>query len=368
MEKKPAHLFPSIAQRRREKSALEWDPGATGADFTDAEIDSFRQTLLHEETLHCPHCGSLMAAERTDSSSDEVVWSVVCHTCDAHVAVRAFPNRAPRAPRFNTLIVSAPEGNRLKKMVPNSLWSMTVHGVLIYLAVLATAGGAELIQDTQDTSLVYLVLEDDKPDEAEPEPEPEEAPAQVIALNAPAKGFQTVTAPIDIPTEIPPVDLSQQFDPRDFSGEGVEGGIFAGVEGGTALTTQDRATFTFREAAVDEPPERISGPPLRYPEMLRQANIEGSVLLEFVVDTSGTVERESVKIIRATHDAFVSHATEAVVKSQYRPGRVRGLAVRVLVQQNERLTPRSVAPTAHLASAGCVVWRSDLPARLRGRR
>jgi protein TonB len=150
-------------------------------------------------------------------------------------------------------------------------------------------------------------------------------------LDPPPRGFQTVDAPIDIPSEIPPIDLSERFDPRDFSGVGQEGGVFSGVEGGTGPVD---LTQTFMEAAVDEPPERLSGPSPRYPEMLRQAGIEGSVVLEFVIDTTGRVEESSIKINQSTNRAFEGPARDVIRRSLYRPGRVRGQAVRVLVQQS----------------------------------
>ncbi len=87
------------------------------------------------------------------------------------------------------------------------------------------------------------------------------------------------------------------------------------------------------EALLDEPAERLSGPLPQYPDKLRQAGIEGTVLLEFVIDTMGRVEEESIKILRSTNTAFEAPAREVIRQSLYSPGRVRGQAVRVLVSQ-----------------------------------
>jgi protein TonB len=203
-----------------------------------------------------------------------------------------------------------------------------VHGVVIYAAVVATMRADDIIEEVfTDTTMVFLTEEQ----EPEPEPEPEQQEQQLVSLDPPPRGFQTVDAPIDIPSEIPPIDLSERFDPRDFSGVGQEGGVFSGVEGGTGPVD---LTQTFMEAAVDEPPERLSGPSPRYPEMLRQAGIEGSVVLEFVIDTTGRVEESSIKINQSTNRAFEGPARDVIRRSLYRPGRVRGQAVRVLVQQS----------------------------------
>ncbi len=234
---------------------------------------------------------------------------------------------------FDNLILSDPK-NKAGRGVPGTATSMILHVVLIWAAVVVTSRAGEIIQEVaSDTTMVFLTQQENEP---EPEPELDEPPPQqIVNLNPPPKGFQTLSAPIDIPTDIPPIDLSERFDPRDFSGVGVEGGVFSGVVGGTGPVD---LTQTFLEAAVDEPPERISGPNPRYPEMLRQAGVEGSVILSFVIDTAGRVEASSVEIIQSTNRAFEGPARDVIVRSRYRPGRVRGTPVRVLVQQSISFT------------------------------
>ena len=99
-----------------------------------------------------------------------------------------------------------------------------------------------------------------------------------------------------------------------------------------AIPTVDRDSLVL-EALLDEPAERLSGPLPQYPDELRQAGIEGTVLLEFVIDTMGRVEEESIKILRSTNTAFEAPAREVIRKSLYSSGRIRGQAVRVLVSQ-----------------------------------
>ena len=223
---------------------------------------------------------------------------------------------------FDHLLASAPQ--RREKSLPSALTSMAIHAGVIWLAVTVTIKTAEVIEEAQaDTTMIFLTQEA----EAEAEPPPVQ---EILTIEPPPKGFQVLQAPIEIPTEIPPIDLTERFDPRDFSGSGVLGGIFSGVVGGTGPVD---LTMTFREAAVDERPERLSGPLPRYPEMLRQAGIEGSVMLEFVIDTSGRVEAALIKVLQSTNRAFEGPAKDVIRRSLYRPGRVRGQAVRVLVTQ-----------------------------------
>jgi TonB family protein len=181
-------------------------------------------------------------------------------------------------------------------------------------------------QASIDTTLVFLTQQQDKP----PEPKPEQP--QLASLTPPPQGFQTVVVITEIPTEIPPVNLNERFDPRDYSGVGVEGGIAQGVVGGTGPVPTDLAQV-YVEAVVDEPPIRLSGPVLQYPPLLKDAGIEGQVIIEVVIGVDGHPEPESFRIIESTNKAFERPARDAVLGSVYRPGRMRGQAVRVLVRQ-----------------------------------
>src|SRR3989475_4657588 len=70
-----------------------------------------------------------------------------------------------------------------------------------------------------DTTVVFI---DQQQQQKPPEPQP-------VQLDVPLKGFQTVVAPEVIPTNIPPVNLTEHFDPKDYSGTGVEGGLATGM-------------------------------------------------------------------------------------------------------------------------------------------
>ena len=226
---------------------------------------------------------------------------------------------------FDTLVESKPKKRGLRGFLSGSSMSITIHIVVIWSAIAATMKGAEMVNELgTDTNMVFLT---------EQEPEPEEAPPpppEIATLNPPPKGFQTLIAPIEIPTEIPPVDLNERFDPRDYSGEGVEGGIAEGVEGGTGPVDLDAI---FVEAVVDEPPILLSRPPAAYPPLLKDAQIEGYVILEVVIGVDGHPEPESLRIIESSNRAFERSARTVVLGSVYRPGRMRGQPVRVLVRQ-----------------------------------
>ncbi len=225
---------------------------------------------------------------------------------------------------FDTLIESKPKKQRT---AGQTVFSLIVHGLLIAGAVKVTAGAAEAaLNAPKDTTLVFL--EAPKATPPPPEPPPED---QVVSANPPPKGFQTIVAPEQIPTEIPPVNLSERaLDPRDFTGKGVEGGIAAGVVGGTGPVEIGQ---TFLEAQVDDPPQLISAGPQLFPPAMRAAGIAGKVTMQFIVDVTGHVEPNSLKTLSSSHPAFVEPAKQMLLKSLYKPGKVKGEPVRVLVQQ-----------------------------------
>jgi len=221
---------------------------------------------------------------------------------------------------FEVLVESKPKKQRT---VGQLLTSLVVHVLLITGAVMATKGAAEVVRERlQDTTLVFL----EPPKAAPPETPPPDA---IVSANPPPKGFQTVVAVQDIPTEIPPVNLNDRFDPKDFTGSGVQGGVATGIVGGTGPVTGE----TYLEAQVDDPPTVISTGPLRYPPVLERAGIGGRVVMQFVVDTTGHAEAAGFKILSSTNPAFNEPAREVIMKSVFRPGRVRGQPVRVQVQQ-----------------------------------
>lgn len=79
-------------------------------------------------------------------------------------------------------------------------------------------------------------------------------------------------------------------------------------------------------------PELLAGPLPAYPDLLRQAGVEGQVVLEARVDTTGRVRRGSVVVVAATHPGFVEPARQALIATLFRPARVNGRAVPMLVR------------------------------------
>lgn len=83
---------------------------------------------------------------------------------------------------------------------------------------------------------------------------------------------------------------------------------------------------------VDEMPELIGGlealqREIRYPEMARQAGIEGRVFVQFIVDQEGNVEYP--EIIRGIGGGADEEALRVVSQAKFKPGMHQGRPVRV---------------------------------------
>lgn len=94
------------------------------------------------------------------------------------------------------------------------------------------------------------------------------------------------------------------------------------------------AQAPYFEFQVEDPvtPAANSSAP-RYPDILRQAGVEGEVLAQYVVDEEGRVVPGSFKVLKSSHDLFTEAVSKALPMMRFNPARVGGKAVKQLVQQ-----------------------------------
>ncbi len=316
------NLFPKLPYSRRRRAAPA-DRRTEHAPYTYEEIGKIRQALVAKEEIVCPRCRATLqcSAPAHRSETGALVWRGRCDACGRNVNVRALPRSLVRCPDFSDLVVSNPRRERLAKA---SRWALSaaVHGVVVAGVIATQRGVSEAAAAPSDTMHVVL-FQENRSEPAEPNPPPPPSLAVVAPPPLP-KGFQTITAPIDVPLHITPVDLTDRFDPRNFTATGVKGGVWDGWE----VAPDGDGDQPVLAGVADEPPEVISSPQLRFPEMLRAAGIQGFVVVGFVVDTTGRAEPKSINIVASTNAGFEASAKEVVRKSRYRPARMRGRLVR----------------------------------------
>jgi len=190
-----------------------------------------------------------------------------------------------------------------------------LHGVILY----AAARPGTPVPD-MPALVREVVLQPVEPGVREPDPSaPRRAGGEAAIVPGPGQTFALPTP--DVPAGIPPVSLGPALDlsalRRFTAGIGAPGGGDPGTGAEVLLA-----------AEVDEPAAAIRQPSPRYPPVLQQAGIEGKVLLEFIIDSTGHVEPASVRAIDRSGPGFDATAREVIQKSLFRPARVRGRPVR----------------------------------------
>jgi len=86
----------------------------------------------------------------------------------------------------------------------------------------------------------------------------------------------------------------------------------------------------FFEFTQDRPARLRQPVAPRYPVHLRAANVEGEVVVAFVIDTTGEAVLSSLKVKRATDPAFVEAVKTALAEMRFEPAVVKGRKVRSL--------------------------------------
>lgn len=230
---------------------------------------------------------------------------------------------------FNNLLESKA---KKQKRLGGSVASVIFHAAVLAALVVVTANAGLKEEKVKEEKLDFVEVKKEEP-KPEPEPEKPPPPPDVVVQQPPPKGFQVLQAPIEIPDVIPEIDLSKKVtDEADFSGKGVQGGIAKGVEGAKGPVPQgDQPYFDFQVEKPVAMQPGTAGP--AYPDMLRSAGIEGTVLAQFVVDTTGRADMATFKALKSDNDLFTTAVKNALQRMKFLPAEVGGKKVKQLVQQ-----------------------------------
>ncbi|HXV91467.1 MAG TPA: energy transducer TonB [Gemmatimonadales bacterium] len=195
-----------------------------------------------------------------------------------------------------------------------SVLALTLHATLIAGAVYATVGAGEPLPAVVPQDPMIYVDNAPQPD-----------PLAAVVLGDPVlPDLRLGDPPSVVWADLVPADLGVMIDPR----------VHArwGAAAGPATPSVAAPGGVYLAAVVEEAPALLSGPPLGYPELLRQARVQGRVEVEAVIDTSGRAEAGTIAVVRSPHPAFDEAARDFVRRALFRPGRMHGRAVRVLVR------------------------------------
>jgi protein TonB len=218
-----------------------------------------------------------------------------------------------------------------QKRLGGSITSVIFHAAVVVALVIVTKNAGLSNEKPKEEKVDFVEVKKDEPKPPEPDKPP--PPPDATVAPPPPKGFQVLSAPIEIPNVIPDIDLSKKVtDEADFSGKGVAGGVAKGVEGAKGPVPQgDQPYFDFQVEKPVVAAPGSQGP--QYPDMLRSAGIEGQVLAQFVVDTTGRADMTTFKALKTDNDLFTTAVKNALQRMRFLPAEVGGRKVKQLVQQ-----------------------------------
>ena len=210
---------------------------------------------------------------------------------------------------FDTLIDSRPKRHP-RRYFGVGVFSLVAHTTIIGGVVIATLNAGQSDHKVRAEPSVYVVLQQEKPSAQE-------------QLDDPLQHRPTFVVPPVVSIGIPSIDVTEKIDVQRYLGSGVED---------STANAMVLSNDVFIESIVEDKPRLLSAPPPPYPELLRQAGIEGRVLIEAVIDTAGRAEPGSVEIKASADAGFDQPSRTWIQHALFRPARVHGRAVRVLVQ------------------------------------
>ena len=231
---------------------------------------------------------------------------------------------------FQTLIES--RGTRTRA-IGGSMLSVAIHAGIVGALVVATAHATVAqIAEQRETAVDFTTFT--------PPPPPVPTAPQVFIAAPIAQGFTVLHTPIDIPTSLPAVDLSlPATDLANYTGTGKPGGLATGLEGAAGVSPMLDGVFLVSQ--VEKPVAVLPGAQgPAYPETLRAVGLEGHVMAQFVVDSTGRVELASFTVLESQHPLFTAAVRSALSKMRFLPAEARGARVAQLVQQSFQFTVR----------------------------
>ena len=222
---------------------------------------------------------------------------------------------------LRNLVESKPQKTR---RTAGTVASFIAHCGLILFALYASAQAETVDDGPKQEQIAFVETAPEEPPPREPV-SPEQAAAPL-----PVKATPLLIAPFDIPTALPEIDLSKGVtDPAAFARRRP-----LTVDSAAPTGAKPHRGEAYGEREVENPVMQApnSAAPA-YPDILRQAGVEGEALVSFVVDTTGRVEIGSFKVIRTSHDLFAAAVKSALPRMRFFPAEVGTSKVRQLVQQ-----------------------------------
>jgi periplasmic protein TonB len=208
--------------------------------------------------------------------------------------------------------------------------SIAVHAIVLVVVVIVPLLTAEDLPEP--TSAVRAFFVEPAAPPPPPPPPPPPAPKQAVQPKTPPK---PVT---EAPKFVAPVEVPAEIKPEEGLDLGVEGGVAGGVEGGVpggvvggvvgGLPDAPPPVQAVRVGGQIKEPKKLKNVPPAYPDIAKQARVQGVVILECTISPQGKVT--DVKVLRGI-PLLDEAAKEAVRQWVYTPTLLNGVPVPVIM-------------------------------------
>lgn len=221
-----------------------------------------------------------------------------------------------------------PESNAVRQRRTGGLVvSTVVHVLVIALAVRATMLRAAPSPKVEPLPPPVYIKQPEPTPTTRAHTQQNTSATQTSAPTIPEIPQPVITA--DVPTTIPDLGATILHGSEVFSRTPIASGPES-TGGPPNVADGSPLSAPFVEKVV----VALPGTAPRYPDMLRQAGVEGDVRAQFVVDTLGRVEPGSLRVLEATHDQFAAAVRTALsARARFKPAEAGGHKVRQLVEQ-----------------------------------
>jgi protein TonB len=202
-------------------------------------------------------------------------------------------------------------------------------GIVVSLALHATFLGAF---NRKAAKVVGPAVKEEAVVQFEMPPIDEEKTEEVQELNdTPVENIMAPPSLVDLPSVVPVNAFTQPIQPPPPPGLQANKGAI------TIPVTKPGANFgkginnLFNIGDLDQQPvARVRQAPT-YPYDMRRAGINGTVVVEFIINTEGDVIQ--TQVMRSSHREFEMPALQAVQKWKFKPGKKGGRVVNVRASQ-----------------------------------
>lgn len=226
---------------------------------------------------------------------------------------------------FADLVESDGKGHNPKRGLFFTV-SLALHVIGLLAVVIVPLLQAQDLPEPASAVKAFFV----EPAAAPPPPPPPPPPAPKVEMKAPPAPAQTTefVAPIEVPQEIKP---SSGIDLGGGSEGGVEGGVAGGVAGGIVgglPAAPPPPVQAVRVGGNIKEPSKIKNVAPVYPDIAKQARVQGIVILECTISPQGRVT--DVKVLRGI-PLLDQAGIDAVKQWQYTPTLLNGVPVPVIM-------------------------------------